>query len=98
MYKLPISDYPEVVPLSFVAHALYPGANPKVIAETMAPPQLEEQINDVEDERPSDAEQSAIDAFGASFTCPRCDTRNRLTESSKTATFTCSGYVFRNPK
>jgi multidrug efflux pump len=47
MFNLPISEYPEVVPPSVVVHATYPGANPKVIAETVAAP-LEEQINGVE--------------------------------------------------
>jgi len=44
---LPISEYPEVVPPSIVVRANYPGANPKVIAETVAMP-LEESINGVE--------------------------------------------------
>jgi multidrug efflux pump len=44
---LPISEYPEVVPPSVVVSAQFPGANPKVIAETVATP-LEEQINGVE--------------------------------------------------
>ena len=44
---LPISEYPEVVPPSVVVTANYPGASPKVIAETVATP-LEEQINGVE--------------------------------------------------
>ena len=48
LFQLPISEYPEVVPPSVVVHAQYPGANPKVIAETVAAP-LEEQINGVED-------------------------------------------------
>ncbi len=47
MFQLPISEYPEVVPPSVVVHAQYPGANPKVIAETVAAP-LEESINGVE--------------------------------------------------
>ncbi|HEY3536092.1 MAG TPA: efflux RND transporter permease subunit [Trinickia sp.] len=47
LFQLPISEYPEVVPPSVVVHAQYPGANPKVIAETVASP-LEEQINGVE--------------------------------------------------
>jgi multidrug efflux pump len=47
IFKLPISEYPEVVPPSVVVRAQYPGANPKVIAETVAAP-LEEQINGVE--------------------------------------------------
>ncbi|SON54018.1 Efflux pump membrane transporter BepE [Hartmannibacter diazotrophicus] len=45
---LPISEYPEVVPPSVVVTAQYPGANPKVIAETVATP-IEEAINGVED-------------------------------------------------
>src|SRR5690606_35931969 len=48
MTSLPISEYPEVVPPSVVVRATYPGANPTVIAETVATP-LEEQINGVED-------------------------------------------------
>jgi len=47
VFRLPISEYPEVVPPSVVVHAQYPGANPKVIAETVASP-LEESINGVE--------------------------------------------------
>ncbi len=46
--QLPISEYPEVVPPSVVVQTVYPGANPKVIAETVATP-LEEAINGVED-------------------------------------------------
>ncbi|KDC47122.1 efflux RND transporter permease subunit [Bordetella bronchiseptica] len=47
MFQLPIAEYPEVVPPSVVVRAQYPGANPKVIAETVASP-LEEAINGVE--------------------------------------------------
>ncbi|HLY05189.1 MAG TPA: efflux RND transporter permease subunit, partial [Rhizomicrobium sp.] len=45
--RLPISEYPEVVPPSIVVKAQFPGANPNVIAQTVATP-LEEQINGVE--------------------------------------------------
>jgi len=44
---LPISEYPEVAPPQVVVRAQYPGANPRVIAETVATP-LEEQINGLE--------------------------------------------------
>lgn len=44
---LPIAEYPDVVPPSVIVRAQYPGANPKVIAETVATP-LEEAINGVE--------------------------------------------------
>jgi hydrophobe/amphiphile efflux-1 (HAE1) family protein len=48
LFRLPISEYPEVVPPSVVVRATYPGANPKVIAETVASP-LEQAIVGVED-------------------------------------------------
>lgn len=47
LFKLPISEYPEVVPPSVVVRAAYPGANPKVISETVAAP-LEQEIIGVE--------------------------------------------------
>ncbi|AZR41357.1 MULTISPECIES: efflux RND transporter permease subunit [Marinobacter] len=46
--NLPVSEYPEVVPPSVVVRTVYPGANPKEIAETVATP-LEEAISGVED-------------------------------------------------
>src|SRR5437016_384105 len=48
MGRLPISEYPEVVPPTIVVRATYPGANPKTIAETVASP-LEQAVNGVED-------------------------------------------------
>src|SRR5580765_3638575 len=47
MWRLPISEYPEVIPPTVVVMATYPGANPKTIAETVAAP-LEQAINGVE--------------------------------------------------
>ena len=47
MLNLPISEYPDVTPPSVVVQAQFPGANPAVIAETVATP-LEEQINGIE--------------------------------------------------
>ena len=48
MFRLPISEYPEVVPPTIVVRAVYPGASPKTIAETVASP-LEQSVNGVED-------------------------------------------------
>ena len=45
--NLPVSEYPEVAPPRIVVTAQYPGANPRVISETVATP-LEEQINGLE--------------------------------------------------
>jgi multidrug efflux pump len=47
LFQLPISEYPQVVPPTVVVRAAYPGANPKVIAETVASP-LEQQLNGIE--------------------------------------------------
>ncbi|EJM70385.1 hydrophobe/amphiphile efflux-1 (HAE1) family transporter [Pseudomonas sp. GM50] len=48
LFRLPVSEYPDVVPPLIVVNAQYPGANPAVVAQTVAAP-LEEQINGVED-------------------------------------------------
>lgn len=47
VFQLPISEYPQVVPPTVVVRASYPGANPQVIAETVAAP-LEQAITGVE--------------------------------------------------
>jgi multidrug efflux pump len=47
IFALPISEYPEVVPPSIVVRAQYPGADPKVISETVATP-IEQEIIGVE--------------------------------------------------
>ncbi|UTW47288.1 efflux RND transporter permease subunit [Bacterioplanoides sp. SCSIO 12839] len=43
LFQLPVSEYPEVVPPTIVVTANYPGANPKVIADTVASP-LEQEM------------------------------------------------------
>lgn len=47
LFQLPISEYPDVVPPTVVVRASFPGANPKVIGETVAAP-LEQAITGVE--------------------------------------------------
>jgi len=47
VWQLPITEYPEVAPPTVVVTATYPGANPKVIAETVATP-LEQAIKGTE--------------------------------------------------
>ncbi|HEY8853358.1 MAG TPA: efflux RND transporter permease subunit, partial [Gemmatimonadaceae bacterium] len=45
--QLPISEYPEVTPPTITVSAIYPGANPTVLAQTVGTP-LEDAINGVE--------------------------------------------------
>ena len=47
LFRLPVSEYPAVVPPTVIVRAAFPGANPKVIAETVASP-LEQQMNGVD--------------------------------------------------
>ena len=47
MRSLPISEYPEVTPPTITVRAIYPGANPTVLAQTVGTP-LEDAINGVE--------------------------------------------------
>ena len=47
IFSLPIAQYPEIVPPVVQVTAFYPGADPHVIAETVAAP-IEQQVNGVE--------------------------------------------------
>jgi len=46
--NLPVSQYPEITPPTVEVKAVYPGANAKVVAETVAAP-IEQQVNGTED-------------------------------------------------
>ena len=67
LFQLPISEYPSVVPPTVVVRAHYPGANPKVIAETVAAP-LEQEINGVEDMLYMSSQATADGAHDADVT------------------------------
>ena len=47
IFTLPIAQYPEIVPPTVIVTANYPGANARVVAETVATP-IEQQVNGVE--------------------------------------------------
>lgn len=47
LFKLPLSEYPAITPPTVQVMASYPGANPKIIAETVSSP-LEQAVNGVE--------------------------------------------------
>src|ERR671937_42400 len=48
LFTLPIAQYPEITPPTVEVSATYPGANAKVVADTVAAP-VEQQVNGVED-------------------------------------------------
>jgi multidrug efflux pump len=47
LFTLPVAEYPDVVPPSVQIRAQYPGADARVIAETVATP-LEQEVNGVD--------------------------------------------------
>ena len=85
---MPVSEYPEVVPPTIEVRALYPGANPKVIAETVASP-LEEAINGVENMiymksvASSDGRLSLITTFspGSDVDLAQIQVQNRVSQA-----------------
>jgi multidrug efflux pump len=65
--RLPVSEYPEVAPPQVVVRAQFPGANPRVISETVATP-LEEQINGIENLLYFDSQGTADGAMALTVT------------------------------
>lgn len=47
VFQLPVAQFPDIVPPTVVVTARYPGANPKVLADTVAAP-IEQEVNGVE--------------------------------------------------
>src|SRR5438093_10985344 len=47
MFALPIAQYPDITPPTVRVTAIYPGANARVVADTVAAP-IEQQVNGVE--------------------------------------------------
>src|SRR6058998_2019762 len=48
LFTLPVAQYPEITPPTVEVSAVYPGANAKIVADTVAAP-IEQQVNGVED-------------------------------------------------
>ncbi|MHB1038097.1 MAG: efflux RND transporter permease subunit [Pirellulales bacterium] len=48
VYSLPVAQYPNITPPTVQVSCVYPGANAKVLADTVASP-IEQQVNGVED-------------------------------------------------
>src|SRR5260370_30802226 len=47
VFQLPIAQFPNIVPPTVIVSARYPGANPQVLADTVAAP-IEQEVNGVE--------------------------------------------------
>ena len=47
VFTLPVTQYPEITPPTVEVSAVYPGANSKVVSDTIAAP-IEQQVNGVE--------------------------------------------------
>ncbi|HJT77601.1 MAG TPA: multidrug efflux RND transporter permease subunit, partial [Gemmataceae bacterium] len=48
VFKLPVAQYPQITPPSIIVSCTYPGADARVVAESVAAP-IEQQVNGVED-------------------------------------------------
>jgi multidrug efflux pump len=48
LYSRPVSQYPDITPPTVEVYAIYPGANARTVADTVAAP-IEQQVNGVED-------------------------------------------------
>src|SRR5207247_296515 len=46
-FQLPVAQFPNIVPPTVIVSARYPGANPQVLADTVANP-IEQEVNGVE--------------------------------------------------
>src|SRR5918998_1098696 len=67
LYRLPIEQYPSITPPTVVVNAFYPGANAKVVADTVAAP-VEQQVNGVENMMYMSSTSSADGSYALTIT------------------------------
>ena len=67
LYRLPVERYPAITPPTVVVSAAYPGANAKVVADTVAAP-IEQQVNGVENMMYMSSTSSADGSYALTVT------------------------------
>src|SRR5918994_7041629 len=67
LYRLPVERYPAITPPTVVVSATYPGANARVVADTVAAP-IEQQVNGVENMMYMSSTSSSDGSYGLTIT------------------------------
>ncbi|MDY3560524.1 efflux RND transporter permease subunit [Gemmata sp. JC673] len=67
LYRLPVERYPPITPPTVVVSGLYPGANAKVVTETVAAP-IEQEVNGVENMMYMSSTSSADGSYSLTIT------------------------------